>query len=69
MPIPVRSCVGFVAKALNCVARLLAGDPGGAAGFLCDLTVEGERGFQRDERSFGLYPAGEIFVEVLGLFF
>ena len=37
--------VGFVAQALDSFARLLAGDPGGAAGFLSDLAVEGERGF------------------------
>ena len=58
-----------VVQALDGVAGMLAGDPGDAAGFLRDLAVEGERGFQGDERAFGSNPAGEIFVEMLGLFF
>ena len=39
------------------------------AGSLGDLAVEGERGFQGDERELGANPAGEIFVQVLRLFF
>ena len=39
------------------------------AGFLGDLAVEGERGLQGDERAPGFYPASEIFIQVLRLFF
>ncbi len=61
--------VGFVAQVLDCVARFLAGDPGDAAGRLGDLAVEGERGFQGDERALGLNPPGEIFVVASGEIF
>ena len=61
--------VGFVAQPLDGVVRSLASDRGSAAGFLGDLAVEGECGFQGDERELGANPAGEIFIQVLRLFF
>ena len=57
-----------MAHALHGVARLLAGNPGDAAGALRDLAVERQRGFQRNQRKFRVNPAREIFVQVLRLF-
>ena len=61
--------VGFVTQMLNGVARLLAGDLSLPSGFLRNLAVEGERGFQSDERAFGLNPPGEVFVVTMGASF
>ena len=54
--------VGLVSKSLDLFERSSGGKPCSRAGARSDLTIEGERGFQSNERQAGANPLGKTFV-------